>query len=582
MSFLTAKHTKKDKRLHLQLYKPTVFDIKGENPVCDEGEHSPKTPKDIPLYKLPLCPPTPTKSPIHYKKTPHVQSVHTLFPTLPILEDKENGHEFEVWEEDSLNQKLKQTSLKTDSLFKKKLEIAKSMRKDSPKPLNLFEEQTMGFDNLPLQDPESPLLFKSPAKFKTKKPKDISPTDVMEEEKNFFFDEESEKPSTPPRPTQSYTQATPPRSWPARLSVEKVHHNPFSPERVSGNYRTESPKENPGKKRRHSSQEKPSSIISQHSQSSESSQDALLVYFSRYLNDFQELSVLGKGSFGEVTKCISRMDGLYYAIKKTSRYVYQGQDESVLKEVHALATLVDNPHIVRYFASWIEDKRLYIQTELCQGGSLSSKVGLRWSERDLLSILRQIGDAIVQMHGQMLVHLDIKPDNIYISKENIYKLGDLGLVASSLNFDEMHIIEGDSRYLAFELLNSDAPNLQKADIFALGASVYELCRGKVLAERGDEWTSIRRGQLNIEGYSREFVKLLYRLMDPDPEKRPTALELVSDPLVCNSQLSYQELQEQLMIVTNTLRKQQEIERELKLKIQSLENKVRSSHTDNKF
>lgn len=51
-----------------------------------------------------------------------------------------------------------------------------------------------------------------------------------------------------------------------------------------------------------------------------------------------------------------------------------------------------------------------------------------FSERELLEIIRQIAKGLHHLHSLNLVHLDIKPENIYIAADGIYKIGDLGLV----------------------------------------------------------------------------------------------------------------------------------------------------------
>ncbi len=63
-----------------------------------------------------------------------------------------------------------------------------------------------------------------------------------------------------------------------------------------------------------------------------------------------------------------------------------------LREVQALASFTDNPYIVRYFAVWVEQRRLFVQTEFCSGGSLLNRVheNKPFQEIELLQIIRQV------------------------------------------------------------------------------------------------------------------------------------------------------------------------------------------------
>jgi serine/threonine protein kinase len=76
------------------------------------------------------------------------------------------------------------------------------------------------------------------------------------------------------------------------------------------------------------------------------------------------------------------------------------------------------------------------------------------------------------------------------------------------------------------MLNSDE-FLKEADIFALGASIYELARGAPLPTNGPEWQGIRAGHLSGLGqFSTEFQELLHSMMAPDPKARPSAFDLL--------------------------------------------------------
>eukprot|EP00742_Colponemidia_sp_Colp-10_P012747 GILJ01014348.1.p1 GENE.GILJ01014348.1~~GILJ01014348.1.p1 ORF type:complete len:517 (+),score=90.51 GILJ01014348.1:191-1741(+) len=257
---------------------------------------------------------------------------------------------------------------------------------------------------------------------------------------------------------------------------------------------------------------------------------------SRYEVDFIDLEEIGHGSFGSVHKVRNRLDGCLYAVKRT-RNQFRGEADKkhVLKEVFALAALSssDNPHIVRYFGAWIEGDRLYMQTELCQK-SLSGQVksGELFTEEKLRTLIRHVNLGLEHLHSSGVVHLDIKPENILLSFSGQYKIGDLGLVTLANTCGE--VTEGDSRYLAHELLHEDFRALPKADIFSLGAMVYEIMIGRPLPPNGDEWRDLRENRHHIESlpnYSTEFKQLIASMLHPDPEQRPSSSFLLHHPLL---------------------------------------------------
>uniref|UniRef100_A0A3Q3KJ70 Wee1-like protein kinase n=1 Tax=Mastacembelus armatus TaxID=205130 RepID=A0A3Q3KJ70_9TELE len=274
---------------------------------------------------------------------------------------------------------------------------------------------------------------------------------------------------------------------------------------------------------------------------------------SRYESEFLELECIGVGEFGAVYKCVKRLDGCLYAIKRSRRPLAGSANEQLaLKEVYAHAVLGHHPHVVRYYSAWAEDDHMIIQNEYCDGGSLSDAIvkkdvqGELFAEAELKDLLLQVSMGLKYIHSSGLVHMDIKPSNIFIcqrvstsvsgngeSEEEddestsagvIYKIGDLGHVTS---INSPQVEEGDSRFLASEVLHEDYSHLPKADIFALGLTVLLAAGAAPLPQNGDEWHSLREGQLPKlpQELSAPFRGLLQLLLDPDPTKRPSAREL---------------------------------------------------------
>lgn len=153
---------------------------------------------------------------------------------------------------------------------------------------------------------------------------------------------------------------------------------------------------------------------------------------SRYHEEFHEVCKLGSGEFGDVFKCINRLDGCTYAIKRSKKPIAGSALEiAAWKEVCAHAVLVKHNHIVQYYSAWAEADRMLIQNEYCNGGSLAEFIeqlksannadksalsSSMFSEYDLKLLLLHIAKGLAYMHSLNLVHLDIKPGNIFICR----------------------------------------------------------------------------------------------------------------------------------------------------------------------
>lgn len=151
------------------------------------------------------------------------------------------------------------------------------------------------------------------------------------------------------------------------------------------------------------------------------------------------------------------------------------------------------------------------------------------------------------LHKRKIIHLDIKPENVLVSNSKKFKIADLGL-ARLVTKLEGDVPEGDSRYLAPELLNDDptalVPDLTKADVFSLGVMMYELMRGRQLPSRGHEWLAIRQGQVDvgeIAAYSKELRELVLLMMEHDPVMRPSAAQILDKYLLSPEEMVIREL-----------------------------------------
>ena len=278
---------------------------------------------------------------------------------------------------------------------------------------------------------------------------------------------------------------------------------------------------------------------------------------SRYRSDFREIGLLGSGHYSKVLRGRHRLDGRDYAIKRSQREV---APDSVafaqfIQEIQVLAHLPSHPNICHYYTAWTEPgtqggEMLYMQLEKCDVTLEvhASLIGRAPKEKDLIEILRQMASALAHVHAHGVAHMDIKPDNILLVEPEccfpgeleekrpwsvdgtVYKLGDFGQ-ATRLDTTGLGVTEGDSRYLPLEVMNSNYKCLDKADMFALGATMLQLASGNPLPQSGPAYQDLRSGKLPLlPTVTASFARMIKLLMSPAPEDRPTALQVLKSTL----------------------------------------------------
>ncbi|KAM3592829.1 uncharacterized protein V6R79_026027 [Siganus canaliculatus] len=259
-------------------------------------------------------------------------------------------------------------------------------------------------------------------------------------------------------------------------------------------------------------------------------------YFSQC---FTNLGLLGRGSFGEVFKVQSNIDGRQYAVKR-SAHRFRGNNERnrSVREARNHERLSPHPHILHFVAAWEECGRLYIQTELCSTSLLlhAENQPPGPDEPAAWAYLCDLLLALQHLHSQGFVHLDLKPANVLMTDSGRLKLGDFGLLFDfkRSSTDSMEgkvkedVQEGDPRYMAPELLRGDYG--PAADVFSLGVSILELACNIEVPNGGQGWQQLRQGCLPSEitnSLSVELQAVLRMMLAPEPSQRPTVSELLA-------------------------------------------------------
>lgn len=233
-------------------------------------------------------------------------------------------------------------------------------------------------------------------------------------------------------------------------------------------------------------------------------------YINKYRNNYNQINLLGQGSYGSVYKVYHKFEKKMYALKKIFITEDLIEDKfDIFREVQIYANL-EHQNIVKYYSSWVdidvasiseynkmivEDSDvsesdsesetitklcpiLFIQMELCDT-TLKEYILSTMEDDDInkrINYFKQIIDGIEYLHKNNIIHRDLKPDNIFIVN-GIIKIGDFGLCTNIFNYEKLEICSmsddvGTSIYASPEIKSGHYGFA--VDIYSMGIILLEL------------------------------------------------------------------------------------------------------------
>ena len=201
------------------------------------------------------------------------------------------------------------------------------------------------------------------------------------------------------------------------------------------------------------------------------------------LGPYEILTRLGVGGMGEVWKaCDTRLDRIV-AVK-----ISQGNfDERFEREARAIAAL-NHPNICQLY----DVGPNYLVMEFVEG----SPIAMADNVRKLLDVAVQIADGLAAAHAGGILHRDLKPDNILVTREGRVKVLDFGLAksltarpaddaTSTIGLTDSGTVVGTVNYMSPEQARGEASLTPQSDQFSFGLVLYELATGKRAFQRGN-------------------------------------------------------------------------------------------------
>ena len=255
---------------------------------------------------------------------------------------------------------------------------------------------------------------------------------------------------------------------------------------------------------------------------------------------YEIISRIGAGGMADVYKAMDHKLNRYVAVK-VLKAEFRGDGSFVAKfrkEAQAAAGLA-HPNIVNVYDVGEDRGLYYIVMELVEGITLKNYIDKKGklSIKEATSIAIQVSLGLQSAHNQGIVHRDVKPQNIIISKDGKVKLSDFG-IAKAINSNTITAnVMGSVHFSSPEQVRGGVADA-KSDIYSLGITMYEMVTGRVPFD-GDTTVAIAIKHLQEEiippsrytpdiPYSLE--QIILKCTQKNPDRRYASMGLLIEDL----------------------------------------------------
>ena len=268
-------------------------------------------------------------------------------------------------------------------------------------------------------------------------------------------------------------------------------------------------------------------------------------------------SLIGQGSFGSVFLALHAMTGELMAVKQVEvpsnsnsemNKRKQGMVAALKREIDLLRDL-QHPNIVQYLGSNSDEEHFNIFLEYVPGGSVAAMLNQygQLHEPLIRNFVRQILAGLSYLHGQDIIHRDIKGANVLVDNKGNIKISDFGIskrVEASALLQPGHAgggihrpsLQGSVFWMAPEVVKQTSYT-RKADIWSLGCLIVEMFTGTHPFPNCNQLQAIFQiGGSSAKPHTPEHVSdegkgFLKQTFEIDHEKRPSADELMLSPFM---------------------------------------------------
>ncbi|ALE05459.1 protein kinase [Arthrobacter sp. ERGS1:01] len=202
--------------------------------------------------------------------------------------------------------------------------------------------------------------------------------------------------------------------------------------------------------------------------------------------------------------------------------------ERLQREAWSAASL-SHPHVVQIHDHGVGAAHAYLVLEYIDGHTLRDVInqGRPLTPRQALDMLDPIVEGLAAAHAAGLVHRDVKPENVLISRSGWVKIGDFGLSRAVTTTTNTATLLGTVGYIAPELVNGEGGDA-RSDIYSAGIMLYELLTGAqpfqgkvpIAVAMAHVRDAVPTPSAAVPGLPSEMDELVRYMTEKDPDNRP--------------------------------------------------------------
>ncbi|HEU4412848.1 MAG TPA: protein kinase [Polyangiaceae bacterium] len=253
---------------------------------------------------------------------------------------------------------------------------------------------------------------------------------------------------------------------------------------------------------------------------------------------------VGRGASGVVYRAFDELSREHVALKVIAGRGGDPEEEARFEREGTILAGLDHPNIVRVVAfGTLDDGMPYLAMEWLEGEDLQARMRRApLTMRQSLVVARQIAAALEAAHKAGVVHRDVKPTNVFLlngSGPLTAKLVDFGVASmGDVRLTQRGHIVGTPAYMAPEQARGEGPVDSRCDLYALGATLFELLTGRPPHVGPTPIATLARLVTSPAPRLREFLpdvmheldELEARLLATYPDERPASATQVASEL----------------------------------------------------